>query len=284
MKSAAIGINKNYSCKNEYAPIKKVITAAPLYMQIEEAINETQKYYMKENIDRSEALRQHSNFIHVLRHEGIEVIELPVKKNLPEQIFTRDIGFVIKNKLFISTMAKNIRQTEVDIFKDWLEERGMDFKLCFSGIEGGDVVVDEDTLWIGCSQRTSFQAICSLEKEFPEHTIKTVQLEKNMLHLDCAFNIIGRDTAIIYPPAIDEASYHLMQCQYHLIEVTNEEQFNMGPNVLSIGNKTVISLPENKRLNHKLHEAGFEVIEVEFSEIIKSGGSFRCCTLPLLRG
>jgi hypothetical protein len=48
MKSAAIGINKNsYFCKNEFSPLKKVITAAPLHMQIEETINETQRYYLK---------------------------------------------------------------------------------------------------------------------------------------------------------------------------------------------------------------------------------------------
>jgi N-dimethylarginine dimethylaminohydrolase len=284
MKSTAVGIYTNdYYCSNEFAPLKKVITAAPLHMQIETAINETQKYYINENIDRSEAVRQHSNFISVLQEEGIEVIELPVRKNLPEQIFTRDIGFVIGKKLFISSMAKNLRQAETGVFIDWLENRNMDYKICFPQIEGGDVIVDDHTLWIGHSKRTSIPAISSLKKEFPDYKINTVQLENDMLHLDCVFNVIDHDTAIIYPPAIDTAAYRLIRSQYQLIEVTRDEQFHMGPNILNAGNKTLISLPENKRLNHKLRTAGFKVREVDFSEIIKSGGSFRCCTLPLLR-
>lgn len=69
-----------------------------------------------------------------------------------------------------------------------------------------------------------------------------------------------------------------------MISVTDEEQFQMGPNVLSIGDGKVISLPQNERLNNVLESEGYKVIRVDLSEIIKSGGSFRCCTLPLQRG
>jgi N-dimethylarginine dimethylaminohydrolase len=65
--------------------------------------------------------------------------------------------------------------------------------------------------------------------------------------------------------------------------VSEEEQFTLGTNVLSIGNKKVLSLPVNKNVNKELRDRGFEVIEVDITEIIKSGGSFRCCTLPILR-
>ena len=71
--------------------------------------------------------------------------------------------------------------------------------------------------------------------------------------------------------------------KYDLIEVTKEEQFTMGTNVLSIGNQRVISLPMNTEVNEELRKRGYKVIEVDISEIIKSGGSFRCCTMPLER-
>ncbi|MER2113457.1 MAG: arginine deiminase family protein, partial [Solibacillus isronensis] len=62
-----------------------------------------------------------------------------------------------------------------------------------------------------------------------------------------------------------------------------EEQFQLGTNVLSIGNKRILSLPVNINVNKQLRDRGFQVIEVDITEIIKSGGSFRCCTLPILR-
>ena len=39
----------------------------------------------------------------------------------------------------------------------------------------------------------------------------------------------------------------------------------------------------NKKVNEELRKRGFEIIEVDITEIIKSGGSFRCCTLPIHR-
>ena len=75
----------------------------------------------------------------------------------------------------------------------------------------------------------------------------------------------------------------MLTATYKLIEVSEEEQFTMGTNVLSIGDKKVFSLPQNKQVNAQIRAHGFEVIEVDFSEIIKSGGSFRCCSMPVDR-
>src|SRR5699024_863785 len=97
-------------------------------------------------------------------------------------------------------------------------------------------------------------------------------------------NLLNSETALIYKDGIrDKQVLQKLENRYELIEVTKEEQFQMGTNVLSIGGHKVISLPENSRINTTLKEKGFHVIEVPFSEIIKSGGSFRCCSLPLLR-
>lgn len=75
----------------------------------------------------------------------------------------------------------------------------------------------------------------------------------------------------------------MLRDRYDLIHVNAKEQETLGTNVLSIGNKKVISLPVNEGVNKELQKRGYDVIEVDFSEIIKSGGSFRCCSMPLLR-
>ncbi|KAF6603463.1 arginine deiminase family protein, partial [Bacillus sp. EKM417B] len=75
----------------------------------------------------------------------------------------------------------------------------------------------------------------------------------------------------------------LLAERFEMIEVPEEEQFTLGPNILSLSNQTIISLPQHRHTNRELRKRGYTVIEIEFSEIIKSGGSFRCCTLPLVR-
>jgi len=88
---------------------------------------------------------------------------------------------------------------------------------------------------------------------------------------------------LIFPGELDDETIAMLSEKYKLIEVSEEEQFTMGTNVLSIGNKKVFSLPQNSKVNQQMKTHGFNVIEVDFSEIIKSGGSFRCCSMPVER-
>lgn len=271
-------------CNTEYDSLKRVIVAPPKYMKITEIINLTQKHYAEENINIDLAMKQFDNFINILREEGAIVEELTPKEELNEQVFTRDIGFVIGGQLFVSYMNKAIRQKEVPVLMDWLDAENLPYtKLNLPSIEGGDVIIDGKQIWAAVSGRTSLEAIKDLQKALPDHEIITITLHEEILHLDCVFNIISKDTALLYSDAIDEESLAKIEKKYKVIKVTKEEQFLMGPNVLAIGGNKLISLPENKRLNNELKNAGFEIIEVPFSEIIKSGGSYRCCTLPLVR-
>ncbi|NQD52751.1 hypothetical protein HP440_19915, partial [Bacillus altitudinis] len=117
----------------------------------------------------------------------------------------------------------------------------------------------------------------------PNHDIIPIHLPSHILHLDCVMNILSHHEILIYPEAFTEKDLHMLTKHYDLIEISEQEQFTLGPNVLSIGQKKVISLPINQETNAALTARGYTVIEVDFSEIIKSGGSFRCCTLPIRR-
>ncbi|MFD1336958.1 dimethylarginine dimethylaminohydrolase family protein [Oceanobacillus iheyensis] len=275
----------NVYCKNEYDSLHKVITVPPKHMKIKEIINETQLHYADDNIDIQKAMTQHHDFINALKKTGSEVIQLKADSNLNEQVFTRDIGFVIEDQFFVSQMQREIREKESVVLQNWLRVEGIPFiPIKTASIEGGDVIVDGKDIWVGQSKRTSKAAISELTSHLPNNEVHAVPLRDDILHLDCIFNVLEDGYALIYKDGMDSQSYQTMKQKYTLIEVTEEEQFHMAPNVLSIGNGKIISLPENNRVNKELARAGFDIMEVDFSEIIKSGGSFRCCTLPIFRG
>ena len=71
------------SCTSEYSILSQVIVCEPRYMEIREVINETQKEFKEENIDRILAMKQHKNFVKALEQEGIEVIKLPPQSSYP---------------------------------------------------------------------------------------------------------------------------------------------------------------------------------------------------------
>ncbi|WP_338472562.1 arginine deiminase family protein [Niallia sp. XMNu-256] len=271
-------------CQSEYGTLKKVVLCKPQYMEIKEVINDVQKKYIKNNIDRSLAIAQHQIFEQSLRNAGVEVIKLKPSKDHPEQVFTRDIGFTLGNHLFISEMANPIRQGEEKVLSHWLNEYDIPYKkLSTHPIEGGDVIVDGNRVFIGISHRTSINAVQALQRDLPDFAILPIPFNPKYLHLDCVFNILSPKDALIYPNAFDPKVAKVLSNMYHLIEVSEREQFSMGTNVLSIGHNQVFSLPINHNVNLQLRQRGYQVLEVDFSEIIKSGGSFRCCSMPLVR-
>lgn len=274
----------NVMCNTEYSILEKVIVCSPAHMKIGKIINETQKHYQTENIDPEIATEQHDGFVNVLKAHAIEVIDITPHIELHEQVFTRDIGFCIGDTFITAKMGDKVRIPEVYHLEEVLREQGISYKsFAQESIEGGDVLVDENKVWVGISERTTFEAADALQSLLPNHQIIKLPIEERILHLDCAFNCIAPDLAIIYTKAFAELDLQKIKEHYQLIEVSDEEEFTLGTNVLSIGNKKIISLPENKLVNHQLRDLGYEVIEVEFNEIIKSGGSFRCCSLPLVR-
>ncbi len=271
-------------CKNEYDELKRVILCQPQYMTIRDVINETQKEFKDEGIHIKRALEQHREFVRTLEANGVEVILLPYHKKFPEQVFTRDIGFTLGQTIFVAKMAHDVRIGEEDVLKQWLDDEEMSYyNLAEDRIEGGDVIIDEGTIYVGLSNRTHLQAVEHLQSLLNQYDVKAIPFKERYLHLDCVFNVISPEVALVYPPALTKEDIDLFSSRYELIEVSEEEQFTLGTNVLNIGNKKILSLPINKQVNQKLRDRGFEVIEVDITEIIKSGGSFRCCTLPILR-
>ncbi len=276
--------NKRAGCENEYGTLERVLVCPPAFMKIEEAINETQKHFLKDNIDQEKAMEQHKAFIQLLHEHGADVVQLPPISAYPEQVFTRDIGFTIGDTVFVSSMGTEMRDGEESILLEWLRESGVPHKkIKTSSIEGGDVVVDGKTVWVGISSRTTVEAVEELRTALPDYDIIEVPFDSQYLHLDCLFNIVSENDALIYKEAFDQKTIDHFAEKYELMMVNDDEQFTMGPNVLSIGNDKVISLPVNKEVNRNLKRAGYDVLELDISEIIKSGGSFRCCTLPVNR-
>jgi N-dimethylarginine dimethylaminohydrolase len=269
---------------NEYDELNRVILCQPQYMAIRDVINETQKHFKNEGIHIERAVEQHNELVKTLRDNGVEVILLPYHKKYPEQVFTRDIGFTLGQTIFVAQMASDVRKGEEDVLKQWLEDEEISYyNLLGDLIEGGDVVIDRDTIYVGLSNRTNKEAAEHLQSLLPEFNVIALRFKAEYLHLDCVFNVISPEIALVYPGALTKEDMELFQSRYELIEVSEEEQFTLGTNVLCIGNKKILSVPVNKKVNEQLRARGFEVMEVDITEIIKSGGSFRCCTLPILR-
>ena len=93
--------------------------------------------------------------------------------------------------------------------------------------------------------------------------------------------------AILYKDGFKhEEDYHFLIDYFdkeNIIEVSRDEMYSMSSNVFSISEKVIISEKGFSRLNSELRKRGFIVEEVNYAEIAKMSGLFRCSTMPLLR-
>jgi N-dimethylarginine dimethylaminohydrolase len=285
----------NVFVDSETAPLRSVIVGYPdNFLQVDaEIINETQRqYYSSPDRPTAAAVTEQLNgFIDVLQSRGIEVLQPHPLPYLPDQMMTRDIGVVIGDTFVVTTMAARSRRHEWRGYAHLFERFPEHVKVLFGPedlvIEGGDVIVDRGKVFVGIGQRTTLAGAAWLMQLVPEYEIVPVNLNglhdgEDVLHLDCSFLPVGDGHALIYRDGIKEVPAALRET-YELIDVTRDEQRVLGTNVLSISPTSVISQPTMTRINDEMRARGIEVIEVPYSEPPKTGGSFRCSTLPLHR-
>ena len=222
------------------------------------------------------------------------------------QIFTRDIGFVIEDT-FIKANILPERERELDAIQfviDQINPAKIVRPPKEVHIEGGDVMLWNDYIFIGTykgsdyknyiTARTNMQGVNYIKELFPNKIVKEFDLVKskieardNALHLDCCFQPVGENMGIIYKSGFrEEADYmYLVNLfgQENLFHITREEMYKMNSNVFSISPNVVVSEKNFTRLNNWLREKGFIVEEIPYAEISKQEGLLRCSTLPLIR-
>lgn len=244
-------------------------------------------------------------FATVLQKYGVQVYRPEIIRDC-NQIFTRDIGFVIDD-VFIKANILPDRQAEFQAIEYIVKQMNPDKVVTPPEevhIEGGDVMPWNEHIFIGTykgddykeqvTARTNMAGVAFIQKLFPHKKVKEFDLVKskteardNALHLDCCFQPVGKDKAIIYKGGFrSEADYQYLVDVFgaeNLFHIEREEMYEMNSNVFSISPEVVVSEKHFTRLNAWLRAQGFTVEEIPYSEISKQEGLLRCSTLPLLR-
>jgi len=148
---------------------------------------------------------------------------------VPNFIFTRDIGIMIKDHILLSRMATTARKRESLITKflamyflfkedtskvieviedsDFFLYEEVERKARFISIEGGDIMtIHSKHLIVGCSERTSSNAINEIIhtifsiKALGIEKISVVKIAKNraQMHIDTIFTQVKRNVWVLY--------------------------------------------------------------------------------------
>jgi len=244
-------------------------------------------------------------FLKVFEKYNVKVYRPKVIENY-NQIFSRDIAFVIEDKLIISNILPD-REKEIEAIQHVIKEIDSTKIIETTDdvhFEGGDVMLWGDHIFIGTykgddykqyiTARTNMKGVNFIKKLFPNKIVKEFDLVKsntianeNALHLDCCFQPVGKNKAIIHKEGFrDENDYNYLVNLFgkeNLFHITKDEMYEMFSNVFSISDDVVVSEKNFTRLNNWLSEQGFIVEEIPYAEISKQEGLLRCTTMPLVR-
>lgn len=180
---------------------------------------------------------------------------------LPNTFFTRDATMCLNDRIIIGSMAYRARVAESLLLKSIfnhhpkIEANGFyfdgtvhqDSKIT---IEGGDLlVVREDVVLIGYSERTSVVAIDhlmkSIAKQGPVRHFIVVEIPQSRatIHLDMLFTLVDFDRCVVFPPMIEGThsapAYHCFFDDSNLDEIDAITEY---PHVLAAARAVGIDL------------------------------------------
>ena len=295
---------------NEYSTLKSVILGLSEDMgdppKVFDVYDPRSLYHIKNNSypNEDDIKLEVDSFYKILLKHNVDVLRPNNIKNC-NQIFARDLGFSISNIFFQSNIVPN-RAEELKGISDIINtlDAGVVKLPDYMHIEGGDVIIHNDKLFIGTysgedyseliTARTNHESIKYLEKMIPNKEIMSINIKKsntdvfeNVLHLDCCFQPIGKRKAIICPDSfVDKNDVdHLISYfgENNSYIAYGQEAYMLISNLLVISPKVIVSDKRFKKMNTWLEKNGFLVEKISYQNVSKMSGLLRCSTLPLLR-
>lgn len=298
--------------KNETSTLKSVVLGQPGSIGEVPTIDNTFDAKSYESLlngvyPTEEAIyKEMDAFEKVLLKYNVQVFRPSTLENC-NQVFARDVAFVIDDKIINSNIIPN-REDEKEAYEvvyDLIPYNKIYNLPEKAHVEGGDVVLLNDKVLVGFytqadypqlkTARTNQYAFNFLKEIIPERTFISLELKKHntdprlgVLHLDCTFMPVSDNKAIIYKDGFaDEKDYHMLVELFgkdNVFNITQEEMYYMNANVFSISPSVVVSEKHFTRLNnHMESQWGLTVERIPYFEISKMGGLLRCSTLPLVR-
>ncbi len=239
---------------------------------------------------RPPAAGHHRRMVEAMEAAGVRVHLAPPRSDLYDFPFTRDPALMTPWGLLELKMGDHHRRSETAYAHRIARGWGVPITGTFEGglVEGGDVCIARPGLVIiGYSgDRTTFAGANALAQLFESRGWRAIlhPFHPRHLHIDTFFTMIGKDEAVgcldlLEPWFVRE----LDSLGIGIIPATLEEVELLGANLVSLGERRVVSPGRNRRINAELERRGYQVVEVEIEEFARHGGGIHCLTLPLAR-
>ncbi|MGW7274659.1 dimethylargininase [Streptomyces sp. NPDC054864] len=219
------------------------------------------------------------------RSLGHTVEELAPRPGLPDMVYAANGATVVDGRVLGARFAHPERGDEAVAHLEWFREHGFtDLHEPTHINEGeGDFAVTSSYVLAGRGFRASPLSHGEAQEFFGRPVIGLDLVDPRYYHLDTALAVLddAADEVMYYPPAFSPGSQAVLRRLFPGALIAEEpDAVALGLNAVSDG--LHVLLPQAAvGLFAPLRERGYEPVAMDLSELLKGGGSVKCCTQEL---
>lgn len=235
-------------------------------------------------VDAAQALQQWTALRQSYLDLGHQVRVIEPVPGLQDLVFAANGGFVVDGKALCARFAFAQRVPEEPVFAAWFEGAGLTVHHLQQVNEGeGDFRLVGSRILAASSYRTARAAHAEVASLTGRQVVSVELVDPRFYHLDTALAVLDDETVAFFPPAFSRESQAVLGDLFPDAIVASEADADvLGLNVTSDG-RHVVMTNAAPTLARQFREAGFETIELDVSEFLRSGGGAKCCTLEIRR-
>jgi N-dimethylarginine dimethylaminohydrolase len=262
------------------ARIRHYVMTPPQFFAVDYAINPWMD--TANPVDTAVAVAQWQNLRDTYLRLGHVVDLVDPVAGLPDMVYAANGGLILDDTAVVARFKYPQRQHESVLYADWMRSHGYRPVHTRHVNEGqGDLLPVGQKILAGTGFRTDPRAHYEIAEIFGRPVVSLQLVDPRFYHLDTALSVLDDTTIAYYPPAFSESSRTQLETLFpDAIVVESADAYVFGLNAVSDG-RHVVHPAAAVGFAGQLSRAGFEPIGINMSELLKGGGSVKCCTLEV---
>jgi N-dimethylarginine dimethylaminohydrolase len=240
--------------------------------------------------DKQTAMRQHRQMVDAYEAAGVRCHFAEADEGLPSSVFTRDSSFMTPWGAVIASVQTPPRRRDYAVIAEFYRNAGIPIWKWVTAdhFEGGDFVILKPGVallgWAGNrSTKAGAEQVAGWLREKRWEAF-IVPIPPQFVHMDAVVVMLEKGLALVCEDALPPYALEFLdKHQIRRLPIAYRDCVKLGGNVVSLGNRRVLSMSHNVTVNAQLKAEGFEVIAVDYDMFALGGGGVHCSCHELYR-